>query len=179
MSYISTIFRTRPTLEHMANHHLISKGTKIDMAEYDLAQFRRGAHSDWEGMVSRWLDSDAKVDIYCQAVHPYAHDVLARMVERYPSLTILDYSTVPEDKVDPVRHGSLDTMKHFHFTLFDNPRQIWLEKYHPFNSDILQDCEWVPEELVVRDPRYYKLADVVRVLKENSRPIEFSQPKIA
>lgn len=170
-------FKSRPTLDQMAGRY-VNSGTDVDIVEYDLVQFRPDAISDWEGMVTRWLDKGAHVGIYCQTVHPGAVGVLNNMTARYPHLAILDYSAVPKDKIPFTKpEHSLDTMKTFHFALFNNPRLMWLEGNHPIGSDVMNDCEWVPETMI--DTRYYALANIAHALKEDSRPFDFSKSKVA
>ena len=160
--------RGKPTLQPVPR---VKNGSIIDVVEYDLASFRHNAVSDWEHMTYGWLEKGADVSLYCQAVHPEARGVLTEMA-RHQSLRILDYSRMPDDKIDPPRLGTLEKMKTFHFTLFNNPRQMWLEGKHPIGSDEIQDCEWLTVGIANGDVRYYYLAGIVHNLRKYSTPME-------
>lgn len=62
----------------------------------------------------------------------------------------------------------VEMIKTFHFVVFDNPKQIWLESYHEEGSLTAYDCEYIPPALASNDIRFNILKEKFESIKKNA-----------
>jgi len=93
-------------------------------------------------------------------------------------IQIYDISDIP-DNVMPTRVPNKNALTRdeffskfttFHFTLFDNPSQAWIEAYHGREADRMRDCQYIPQEAVdISSPRIDFFSEIFDKLKQYSK----------
>ena len=158
----------RPTLSTLAQ---VKRDTHITIIENDIPQFSGvKPYHDWPHMVEKWLQTEASVDLYCQSIHPIVlsnHSALTNL-QHYPHFTLYQ---IDSNRAHPHITRLLKDLETFHFTLFENPNQVWLESYHAPGNSAMQDCEFVPSKHYEKDPRMQEYKSVVEEIKPFARRV--------
>jgi len=146
----------------------IQPQTIVSIVEYDLCQFSgREGFADWLGMLESWLEQGADVNLYYQAPDKNSLTRLNTLIQAQGSaLSVRDFSRTAE--YVPGGVAAIEVLQTFHFSLFENPNQLWIEQQHLPGAKRTFDCEYLPKEICRGDMRYKQFLDLTRILERTS-----------
>jgi len=128
----------------LAEEARVEQGTEIKVLEYDLSP--RGlifkAH-DWQKVLNAWLEKGAKIDLFVQALNGSNLRYTIDLIKKHQRLNVYDISKVSlgVDWGKRKRENLIDVFRDFHFTLFYNPKQLWIEREHLPGKGYMRYCE--------------------------------------
>ena len=114
----------------------------------------------WAENLRSWLERGCQIDYLVSQPSANAHGVLRDIHSEYPERFHFRDVVDLDDSISAENKKRLKELRTFHFVLFDNPRQIWIEGNHPEESLQAFDCEYVPPKRAQRDDRYEEYSDV-------------------
>ena len=170
---------------HLAEKAKVESGTEIRVLEYDLSP--RGLifrSYDWQKVLNEWLEKGAQVDLFAQTLQGNDLRQTINLMKKHPGLDVYDISRVTIGiDWESNRENLIDGFKDFHFTLFYNPRQLWIERRHQPGKGYMRDCEYYGRESngfsrqSMRDApewekQFEKYEKWIKLMKRNSKPIK-------
>lgn len=167
----------KPTMQ---DEVLVNPGTLVSMLEYDLYLFNgKFPCADWTEMASTWLKKGAHIDFYFQRMNPLASQNLWTLQHENPdSVGFYNIVGIPDGTIldgngKPTKSKTfLKEVRTFHFTLFQNPNQVWLEGNHRPKSRIMNDCELIRPEDYSIDERVREYEQIIKQLNSYCEPIK-------
>jgi len=131
------------TLAPNVDKHL-GEHSSARIVGYDAGYLQKDGET-WFGTLARWLDRGC--DIEYLLINPHIEPGVKSKLEslaagrkgRFVVRTVTD--TPP---VDPRDKAVIEKWRTYHFCLFANPRQLWVEKNHPIGEYNAYDCSYVP-----------------------------------
>jgi hypothetical protein len=103
--------------------------TRISVVGYDLPNVT-AADYPWLGRLRDWMERGAKVRYIAQKVSDEAREKLAVLAAEYPGQFELRVLAADEALDDRARKLAAQ-WKTFHFVVFENEPQLWVEMFHP------------------------------------------------
>ena len=113
----------------------------------------------WPNGLESWLAEGNRVSYLLIDPTEAAIKIFRRIQDQYPDhfrFTAANSSSV-RDK--PRVSELIHKYETFHFALFDNPPQMWIEGSHPRKSPVAYNCEYLPPKEAATDPRFYRFKD--------------------
>lgn len=143
------------TLCPLIDHHIHGK-TVLRITGHDGYSIPKENY-DWLTYMEIWLKRGCHISYL---LFDPSDDAVSKLKELACShskqLTI--YHVPAEKKAANAKEQQLlEDLRTFHFLLAENPRFIWLERYHPSNSTTAYDCELVHPGPAEVDPRFASL----------------------
>lgn len=125
----------------------------------------------WMKRLRAWLSSGATIRYLLieptQASKAKLELLRSDFPDKFTPFYIDDVAAIEDNEIRRLMEESRTT----HFTLFNNPKLIWLEGNHPNGSKTAFNCEFVDEKRAERDRRYDGLAQLFsRFCEEASSP---------
>ncbi len=162
--------RTIPVLQDSA---IVNKDTSIRMLEYDLYKFRceAPANVNWGEMVRHWAGTAKDIEIYYNKFSNEAAKTLDHLLRDFQNIKLYNFSKA-NFSVYPL--NVLRKTPDFHFTVFNNPDQLWIERRHSEYSDNAFGCEYIDIETNIKStenklPVYNRLKKVFNILNQQSK----------
>jgi len=173
-----TGFDEKPSMQ---NEVSVNQETLVSMLEYDLYLFnRKFPCADWTEMVRTWLKKGARIDFYFQRMHLLAGQNLRQLQQENPDkVSFYNMLGIPDGVIinaneKPIKSKTfLNKFKTFHFTLFQNPNQLWLEGTHLPRARFMYDCElFRPKDYDAMPERIREYEQIIKQLKIYCQPVK-------
>ncbi|RLG12456.1 hypothetical protein DRN73_02620 [Candidatus Pacearchaeota archaeon] len=127
----------------------VIRGSLISILENDVP---RGLFRDsWRELFEYWNKQGAKVELFVQKIEGKRKEMLSNLDGK---VRVYDFS----------ENEKAERFKDYHFTLVDNPMQIWIEGEHEKAKRFMRECEYLRGE---EHKKIYK--EYSRVLDEIKR----------
>jgi len=108
----------------------------------------------WLETIDLWMNEGNTISYLLINPSQNALSVFKKLKDKYPKRFYLDTVRTDKDLKDEKANELVRKYEKFHFALFENPRQMWIEGYHPRGVDIAYDCEYVPPRKAFTDQRF-------------------------
>ena len=141
----------------LADAH-IQAGSRVSVVGFDGASLSM-ENDRWNGDIIRWVSQGAQVQYLLLRPGKPALELLGRaqhMLAGCPgSLELVTIDPGPKPGTSDAR--LLDRWKTFHFVAFDDPKQLWVERFHEAGNKA-QCCAYFPPGAAERSPLWSMLS---------------------
>ncbi|MBS3071970.1 hypothetical protein J4408_03195 [Candidatus Pacearchaeota archaeon] len=93
-------------------------------------------------MLDNWLDCGASARIYFQDIHEDSRERMLNLIDKNPNLELFKMKLHDHYMLMPHYNELISIFRTFHFTLFENPDQYYVERIHLPKSDSLFGTEF-------------------------------------
>lgn len=102
-----------------------------------------------------WLDRGCTIHYILASPPSVTREAFREAAERYPNLSVY-VAKQPSEIADPQEKNFVEKLQTFHPTLAETPkgRVMWIEGYHPSNSVLAFNCEFLPPDAANEDRRF-------------------------
>jgi len=162
------------TMPPLVNKYITNE-SRIDIVGSDL--FYLMSRPNLETRIREWLTKGCCIRYLISKPHDGGIEIIVNLQKDFPdhfqAKEILADQSSPNVNIDIL--NIINALKTFHFVVFSNPSQIWIEDFHPANTAEAYDCEYVPPKLANIDSRYGEyLSTFDKIWRSYSRVVEES-----
>jgi hypothetical protein len=118
--------------------------------------------------LEQWLDRGCKISYTLVCPDPNSTALLRRLSAKYPLLFSLCLVSATSDKAPSVE-AMVEKYKTFHPVLLqtkDGQRVMWIEHYHPLDSALAFNIEFIAPPEAAKDSRFDKFKKDIALIQE-------------
>jgi hypothetical protein len=133
----------------------------------DGAYMQKKRGEDFMRCLEHWLKIGCKISYTLVCPHNESVTVLRRLSARYPSFSLYLLSATCD--MAPGLEALIDKYRTFHPVLLqtaDGERVMWIEHYHPPDSELAFDIEFIAPEQAARDVRFDEFMKDIQFIKQ-------------
>lgn len=124
------------------------------------------ARRSWENTIAEWMSIGVRLTVFITASNAKGTEYWSALTERYPCITVL---VLDRELASPEDATEIERLDQFHpvLVLKDGlPLAMWIENFHPLDSRIAYNVEFIAAEDIVgyQRARFYRFLKVLHRL---------------